>query len=180
MASDKNKADLSPIHEKMPWKKTKVNDKREESGVERAGLLLTRSWQPPEPKHQPQAKAPHRSWSLFEMRKNSIAAYWQPNKLWIERQQLSSPAAGADPGLELMLLLLVLLLHATSTWVKCASVVVLSEIAAKRKTAKTNLLESCADKRSPQCHAKLQCYTGRSTNSGTTKRQYSTKLWGEG
>lgn len=123
------------------------------------------------------------------MRKNSIAAHWQPNKLWIERQELSSPAAGAaaDPqtpqtlccsGLELMLLLL--LLHATSTWVKCASVVVLSEIAAKRKTAKTNLLESCADKRSPQCHAKLQCYTGRSTNSGTTKRECSTNSWERG
>lgn len=164
----------------MPWKKTEVNVKRRRGGRSGESRVTTDTeLTAPEAKHQPQAKAPHRSWSLFEMRKNSIAAHWQPNKLWIERQQLSSPAAGADPGLELMLLRLLLLLHATSTWVKCASVVVLSEIAAKRKTAKTNLLESCADKRSPQCHAKLQCYTGRSTNSGTTKRKYSTILWGK-
>lgn len=84
MASDKNKADLSPAR-KNALKKRQVYDK---GGVEGSSgqrrVTTDTELTAPGAKHQPQAKASHRSWSLFEMRKNSIAAHWQPNKLWIE------------------------------------------------------------------------------------------------
>lgn len=164
MASDKNKADLSPTR-KNALKKGQVNTTMGERRSRQRRVTPDTELTAPGAKHQPQAtKAPHTVGAFSKCVKTQL--------LRIGSQTNCGLRAGAADRQTLCSSGLELLLH--TTWVKCASVVVLSEIAAKRKTAKTNLLESCADKRSPQCHAKLQCYTGKLTNTGTATRKCST------